>query len=389
MIKGYDGSISPSEYNKAFSEAFEGGKKGVTAREVRSLAENTGISESTAFAAYDLGRQAMKNSASVLQSGAESGIINTESEATLYEGADTEGLRLREGGQWSGGANPEGQISGVESGTGQNQRRTDIGRIADSEAARLVNEGREVKVADLGIPGGSKYQTVVRLEGVEETTSMKKARADAEARGLTVRFFAGDNLHIENNAGGIDSVRGYIQGKYVWIRADHSEYTADQLMSHEIGHDKIAKGEVNIQAVRTRLEQTVGKENIDSVADNYARAYEGTGMTAEEIWEECICDSLGDMNIYSHDAEISGFMSPMLAEIKQATENAQTDGEIEKNEQNISKSGAKMNLTVRRVGRRRICTLLLLSFIVKFCIRIAVLLREALRIKPRGWPKVK
>ena len=85
---------------------------------------------------------------------------------------------------------------------------------------------------------------------------MKKARANAEARGLVVRFFAGDNLHLEDGRGGIDEVRGYLQGKYVYVRADHSTYTADQIMEHELGHDKIAKGEVDIKKVRTQIKQS-------------------------------------------------------------------------------------------------------------------------------------
>lgn len=86
----------------------------------------------------------------------------------------------------------------------------------------------------------------------------------------------------------------------MYVRADHSLYTADQLMRHELGHDMIAKGEVDINAVREKLTKKAGKENVDKIAELYNNAYAGTGMTAEEIWEECICDSLGEMNIFSY-----------------------------------------------------------------------------------------
>ena len=45
-------------------------------------------------------------------------------------------------------------------------------------------------------------------------------------------------------------------------------------MRHELGHDMIAKGEVDTKAVRERLLETVGKENIDAVAEAYTNAYE-------------------------------------------------------------------------------------------------------------------
>ena len=105
------------------------------------------------------------------------------------------------------------------------------------------------------------------------------------------------------------------------VRADHPYYTSDQLTRHEIGHDMIAKGEVNIEDVRKRLKESVGEENVDGIADRYATAYEGTNMSPDEIWEECICDSLGDMNIFASDEIVSKFMAPAMSEVKSATEN--------------------------------------------------------------------
>ena len=89
-------------------------------------------------------------------------------------------------------------------------------------------------------------------------------------------------------------------------------------MDHELGHDKIANGEVDINKVRQRLEEIVGKDNIDAVAEAYIKAYEGTDYTIDEIWEECICDSLGDMNIFASDEVLSELMNLMMPNIKQA-----------------------------------------------------------------------
>ena len=147
---------------------------------------------------------------------------------------------------------------------------------------------------------------------------MKEARKQAEARGLKVKFFVGDNLLIKGKDGKWISARAYIKGGFVFVRGDHAKYTADQLMRHELGHDMIAKGEVDIDAVRERLVDLVGKENLDEVAKLYADAYAGTGMTADEIWEECICDSLGDMNIFADVNDLGEFMEGILPDIKKA-----------------------------------------------------------------------
>ena len=316
MIKGYDGSISPSQYMTAFDEAYEMGATGTPSSKLTG-AINSGISERVAFTAYVLGKNT-KNAESILNSESKNGIINTninESEAGYESG---ENLHLRNSGERVGSQNTQGQISRVESGAGQAESGGENVRIADSEAARLLNEGREVKVADLGILGGSNEQTVRLVDKANETSSMKEARKNAEARGLKVRFFVGDNLVIKDGGGKWISARAYIKGEHVFIRADHPLYTADQLMRHELGHDMIAKGEVDIAAVRERLQKTVGKENIDEVARLYSDAYAGTGMSAEEIWEECICDSLGDMNIFAGAEAIGEFIDLALPEIKAA-----------------------------------------------------------------------
>ena len=330
MIKGYDGSLNPTEYTKAFDTAFKMGQNGVPSSNLTRII-NSGVSESAAYAAYELGKQSAKNVETGLNSLSNNGIINTnESEAENESG---ENVHLRNGSKRDGGKNTQRQVSRMEGGSGKTESRGKTARIADSEATRLVNEGREVKVADLGILGGSKEQTVRVVDKANETSSMKEARKRAEARGLKVTFFVGDNLAIKDKLGEWISVRGYIHGNNVFVRADHSLYTADQIMRHELGHDMIAKGEVDIEAVRERLEETVGKENIDEVARIYSDAYSGSGMSAEAIWEECICDSLGDMNIFADNEVISNTVGPMLslikAEVNESKSPTQTRGSPE------------------------------------------------------------
>ena len=251
-----------------------------------------------------------------LQSDTNSDIIN-ESEEISNEGTDS--VRLRDGSERTDGENTEGSVFDLESDTGAYQGRRKSGRVADSEAARLANEGREVSVASLGILRGSANHTVRLVDVANETPTMKKARERAEARGLKVKFFAGDNLVIADKEGKLFSARGYILGDTVLVRADHDLYTADQLMRHEIGHDMIAKGEVDVNEARERLEKVIGKENVDAIADAYAYAYAGTTLTPAEIWEECVCDSLGDMNIFASNKELFNAMTDMLEGVKKAT----------------------------------------------------------------------
>ena len=318
MIKGYDGNVSAVEYAEAFSDAFElGANNEPSSKLVKAM--NSGLSERVAHTAYVLGKESTKNVESVLKTDSKNGIINTNINESEAQNESGESLYLRDSGEWAGGQNTEGQVPRMEGGSGQAESRGETRHVADGEAARLVNEGREVKVADLGILGGSSVHTVRLVDQANETTTMKKAREAAEARGLKVKFFVGDALTIKGKNGKWFRANAYVKGEHVLVRADHPTLTSDQLMQHELGHDKIAKGEIDIDAVRERLIEIVGKENVDKVAEAYADAYDGSGLSTEEIWEECICDSLGDMNVFSgKNVKNDMLMEDMLPEINKA-----------------------------------------------------------------------
>ena len=244
---------------------------------------------------------------------------------TIYKqkggaGTDGEAVHLRDGGQRAGGAYPGGQVSAVAQGAGGSQVWNWQGRSADGEASRL-SYGEKVSTASLGIGGGS-TQATVRLVTGGETAAMTKAKAEAKKRGLRLVFFAGDNLSIRDASGEMASVCGYISGDRVFVRVDHPMYTADQIMRHEAGHDMIKKGEVDIDAVRERIAEEFGADKTEALAKLYMDAYAGTGLSPEDVWEEVICDSLGDMNIFAKDVQAAAPAAwELLQETKKATEN--------------------------------------------------------------------
>lgn len=238
-------------------------------------------------------------------------------EYAQQEGAEHgEAVHLREGSERDNGANPRGEVRGVEESTGRDQSRKKGRHFADSEAAAL-DYGEKVSTASFGIGRGAVNDSVYLVKN--ETAEMRKAKDLAKERGLRVTFFAGNNLTFRDKSGKAFQVRGYVSGDRVFIRADHPEFTSYQIMRHEAGHDMIAKGEVDLNEVRTRIDKTFTSGEVDSLCTAYADAYAGTEMTAQEIWEEIVCDSLGDMNIFA-DSEISDAAAFLLAHIKVESE---------------------------------------------------------------------
>ena len=238
-------------------------------------------------------------------------------EYAQQEGAEHgEAVHLRDGSERDNGANPRGEVRGVEESTGRDQSRKKGRLFADSEAAAL-DYGEKVSTASFGIGRGAVNDSVYLVKN--ETEEMRKAKDLAKERGLRVTFFAGNNLTFRSKNGKTFQARGYVSGDRVFIRADHPEFTSYQIMRHEAGHDMIAKGEVDLNEVRTRIDKTFTGGEVDSLCTAYADAYAGTEMTAQEIWEEVVCDSLGDMNIFA-DSEISDAAAFLLAHIKVESE---------------------------------------------------------------------
>lgn len=238
-------------------------------------------------------------------------------EYAQQEGAEHgEAVHLRNGSERDNGADPRGEVRGVEESTGRDQSRKEGRHFADSEAAAL-DYGEKVSTASFGIGRGAFNDSVYLVKN--ETAEMRKAKDLAKERGLRVTFFAGNNLTFRDKSGKTFQVRGYVSGDRVFIRADHPEFTSYQIMRHEAGHDMIAKGEVDLNEVRTRIDKTFTGGEVDSLCTAYADAYAGTEMTAQEIWEEVVCDSLGDMNIFA-DSEISDAAAFLLAHIKVESE---------------------------------------------------------------------
>ena len=64
---------------------------------------------------------------------------------------------------------------------------------------------------------------------------------------------------------------------------------------------------------------------VDEAAELYEAAYSGTGMTPQEIWEECICDSLGDMNIFAKNKEVAGAMDYTIKQVQKAVAEQKTE----------------------------------------------------------------
>lgn len=280
----------------AFTANYEAGKNGKAFEEVKTV--QTGIDENTARQAFNAGQMD-----AIAEGNAEQGVIENEERA--------EEIRLRGSSERFYGQNPGGQTGSVVESTGRDQSGETKGRPGNGGADSLVYDRRTVTTGSLGIAFGSNKDAIRMVVGGENQYTAE-AKKMAGERGLRVQFFVGNNMTIRNK-----SVRGYISGDRVFIRADHPVYTADRIMRHEVGHDMISKGEIDVESVRTRLLEKYDDEQLHRIAELYALALSDSDSTAKQVWEEIICDSLGDMNVFA-ESGAGGAIGGVLADVKSA-----------------------------------------------------------------------
>jgi len=312
LTKMYNEGQNAEQYIAGMIRAYNAGKNGTSRAEI--INDLQGITGTQAQAAYIAGQADADGAQTVAKTNkADYTIGETTNEEGVNNGTET--VYLRESSQRDHSANSGRGLRQLEESTGRDPGWQTQTEPADSEASNL-SYGREVSSADLGIDGGVDSDAVYLVTS-GSTAATRAAKAEADKRGLKLVLFGGGDIHSALAPGGAN---GYVDETTMYVRADDPDFTADQIARHEGGHDMIRKGEVDIAEVRSRIEKLVGgKGMVETAAELYAWAYEGSTLTPEQVWEECICDSLGDMNIFAGALDGLGDFIPNLhATVKSA-----------------------------------------------------------------------
>lgn len=259
-------NLSPTATPQVFEASFDAAyKMGAESVDVSLLSQIPALTKQQARIAYNIGNE----------KGME---------------AENNEVRVRESGERAGSEDTGRQVSAVEE-----RPRADKGRETESKSAVRKRTTRE----NGQLIYNGKVQDGITI-ATDETKPMRQGRKLAESMGYKVTYFKGGNLSIENG-----SVRGAVDtaAKTVYVRADHPELDAYQIMRHEMGHERIASGELILDDVRDMLHETFTDAELDEISQRYADAYtmeDGSKvLTAEEAFEEICCDALGKINIFA------------------------------------------------------------------------------------------
>ena len=262
---------APQAFETAFNAVYQMGQQGT---DKAALGKVPVLSTAQANIAYQMGADS---------------VMSTETAAPATNNNTQEvnnnGVRIHNVAERINGQNTEGQILGVETGTGENVAGGSQKEQGGAGAAQ-IKAGEKVSYK-------GKQQKGVYY-AAEDTEDMKKGRKLAESYGYKVTYFVGGNIRY---AGG--EFRGVVDTakKTVMVRADHPDYTAEQIMRHEMGHAAFENGDLSIDEAREMLLDEFTADEINELIEIYNSEYGGV-LSAEEAFEEICCDALGRMNIF-------------------------------------------------------------------------------------------
>ena len=262
---------APQAFETAFNAVYQMGQQST---DKAALSKVPVLSTAQANIAYQMGADS---------------VMSTETTAPVTNNNTQEvndnGVRIHNVAERINGQNTEGQILGVETGTGENVAGGSQKEQGGAGAAQ-IKAGEKVSYK-------GKQQKGVYY-AAEDTEDMKKGRKLAESYGYKVTYFVGGNIRYAGGEfrGAVDTAK-----KTVMVRADHPDYTAEQIMRHEMGHAAFENGDLSIDEAREMLLDEFTADEINELIEIYNSEYGGI-LSAEEAFEEICCDALGRMNIF-------------------------------------------------------------------------------------------
>ena len=121
--------------------------------------------------------------------------------------------------------------------------------------------------------------------------------------GVKCIFFTGGYLQTKDGI----IARGANKGGVVYIRADDPNFTATEIAGHEIGHELVRRGSLDMDAVISEVRKEYTKEELSKIVDDYGLDFLASGVNEDELTditlEEITCDALGGMNAFASNRE--------------------------------------------------------------------------------------
>lgn len=344
--------------------------KGSTARaEVRSRLESL-LEDSTALENQQ--NRGIINTSDAIETNndaVEEGTANGRRDVSVSEGSqrtDGQSAGERTGivAEASGRVESEGSVTGENSAAAGRTQRTLFTETEGTAKITSVADAKDKSIGDLSFGEevdstkyfGKKGSSDTKFREVigGDTKNVKEARRLAKEAGADLILVAGDDISYADGRRSRAVIRRSGGKKTIVARVDDSDADVAQLVQHELGHDKIRDGKLNVSKAveRFRKNFSLGEGEADALIDTYLRIKFGDD-TIENASEkerqaaitELVCDTLGDIDelagVPALKAWSDGFQALKRAVQESMEEDTVQTEKPEKTGENVS-SGADM-----------------------------------------------
>lgn len=262
----------------------------------------------------------------------DSGILNTtENKEEMFNGGE----------QSAGGEGRTGGLAPAEQSAGVVGIRTEEGNVREGESNGRKNlQSDYVGGVNLGIEnavGAEEDPTKTLREETNYDSDQKAIIEYGKKRGQTVRFYRGD-LWLKDKPNGTPyRVRGLIHsdGKTVWVKIDHPDYSAKQIYMHEDFHAAVKSNPKVLERGIRKLKRQYANDpaGLRNLIDRYVEKYhiDATNLSDEYILEEILADAHAGIKLdtKSKSGEVTDIDLKTADRFKKAADKAvkkRTDG---------------------------------------------------------------
>lgn len=216
------------------------------------------------------------------------------------------GSGLADSVQRDAGLGTGGQAGGLgESAGGSVSRGGRAQELAQLKNLIRASESPRTSAKAIGVRGGTNNQNLFVFSEDEQAPGMQKVREDAAANGIDVVFFGNDRLEVRDEEGHVGKGDALYQTNRdgsvtMYIRADRTKYTPEQLYKHETFHDLMNRNKGLLLDMVDDLYEKYSEAEISKMVDAYVVATDGIygdGEDAVRLYlEEILADQYSGMN---------------------------------------------------------------------------------------------
>lgn len=255
-------------------------------------------------------------------------VLSNERSAKYGEAAAPRGEGSRRGGepQRASDLASEGRSESVQRGAEETEQRRAPARVrAKMLRDRVRSSGvKEQSAREVGIAGGTDRASLRVVPEDLYTDEMRQTLNECAAHGVKVSYFTG-YLNIADGEGGSFSARAAINraGTQMWVKADHADYSVDQLARHEMFHRDVVKNPAVLEDALANIAAEHSESELQKMVSRYVQQYGWTDRSADDVMEEICADAAAGIDIFNLPDAVSKGAVDFAGPVKRAVaENA-------------------------------------------------------------------